>query len=272
MKKKTKWLTLLLLLCSQCGFSMDNYSVGARSLGLAHAFVSFTDTWSTFHNQAGLAGISAASAGFFYESRFSTDELSLAAGSLVLPVRAGTFGAAFYQFGKGSFKEHKIGLAYAKKLTNTVSAGIKLGYFSQIFPENECSRGFATAEGGVIWTPVKKLFVGGHVFNPISAGIETPSGKQKMPVIFRIGGHYEFDEMILATLEIQNSTEAPTVIKTGIEFHPAENLALRFGVAGKPISYTAGIGYKTGKLSTDIGFGYHGNLGITPSVSVQFEL
>lgn len=265
-------MILLLLFSSVSSFALDNYPVGARSLGLSHAFVSFSDTWSTFHNQAGLAGVSGISAGFFYESKFNVDELSLVAGSLALPSKTGTFGISFFQFGKGAFKEQKLGFAFSKQLSVNFSAGIQLDYFSQTFPENEHAKGFATFEGGIIWSPAEQLHLGAHLFNPVAAGIETPYGKQKMPAIYRIGGHYAFDEMVLATVEMQKTGQNKALIKTGIEFLPVKNLALRFGVAGKPINYTAGIGYKTGKLSADIGFSYHGNLGVTPSVSVQFEL
>ena len=41
-----------------------NYPAGARALGLSNAVVSFSDTWSTFHNQAGLAFLNHISAGF----------------------------------------------------------------------------------------------------------------------------------------------------------------------------------------------------------------
>ena len=272
MTKLIPWILLVLLITPASGFALDNYPAGARSLGLSHAFVSFTDTWSTFHNQAGLAGINNMAAGFFYESKFNIDELSLAAVTIVLPVKAGTFGASFFQFGKGAFKENKFGLAFAKQLTSSIYTGIQVDYFSQTFPENQRSRGFATFEGGIIWIPTEKLFLGSHIFNPVSAGIETPSGKQIIPATFRFGGHYKFDEMVLATAEVQKSGKVATRLKTGLEFLPVENLALRFGVAFKPATYTAGIGYKTGNISADIGFGYHGNLGITPSVSVQFML
>jgi hypothetical protein len=76
----------------------------------------------------------------------------------------------------------------------------------------------------------------------------------------------------MLAFEAEQDTENPLLLKTGIEFLPVENLALRFGVSGKPFKYTAGIGYTFGKITTDIGFGYHGNLGITPSLSLQFEL
>jgi len=78
--------------------------------------------------------------------------------------------------------------------------------------------------------------------------------------------------MVLLTVETDKSTENPFVIKSGLEFSPVKNLALRFGVSGKPVQYSAGIGFQTGKLAADIGFSYYGNLGLTPSVSIQFFL
>ena len=210
--------------------------------------------------------------GFFYESRFMVDELSHVAGSLVIPVKAGIFGFSFSQFGKGTYKEHKIGLAFAKKLTQKLSAAVQLDYLSERYPENESAAGFATFEAGVVYAATKELFLGAHIFNPIQNGFDTPEGMQKMPATFRFGGHYQFPKMVLLIFEAEKNTENPFLFKSGLEFSPVKNLALRFGVSGKPVSYTAGIGYQTGKIATDIGFSYHGNLGITPSVSIQINL
>ena len=270
---RKSYLTLLILIFGfSISYSIENYPAGARSRALSTAFVSISDIWSTFHNQAGIAGMDNISAGFYYESRFMVDELSFAAGTIILPTKSGNFGFAFFQFGKDSFKENKFGLSYALALSKKISAGIQLDYLSHRFPENERSKGIATFETGLIYSPNKKLFLGAHIFNPILSGIETPEGKQKVPAVFRFGGHYQFDEMVLFIVEFQKDSEHPASVKSGIEFSPVNNLALRFGVSGKPFSYTAGIGYKFGKITTDIAFGYHGNLGITPAVSVQFEL
>lgn len=253
-------------------YALENHPTGARSLALSHAFISISDVWSTFHNQAGLAQIEQFSAGIFHESRFMVDELSLSAGSLILPVNSGTFGFSFSQFGQGSFKENKLALAFAKQLSEKFYAGIQFDYFMQRFPENSSTFGFTTFDVGIIYSPNKRLFLGAHIFNPISNGIETPEGKQNMPAIFRVGGHYQFDKMVLITIETQKDSKNTFLIKTGIEFSPAKNLALRFGVSGKPTNYTAGLGYSFRKISTDIGFSYHGNLGLSPSVSIQFNL
>lgn len=271
MKRFLLIVSFLVLNCSMI-FAFENHPAGARSLALSHASVSFSDVWSVFHNQAGIATLSRLSAAFFYESRFQIDELSLVSGALVVPTGSGNFGLGFFQFGKGSFKENKFALAYSKQLSENFSAGIQLDYFSQTFPENSRSKGFVTFEGGVIYSVSGNFILGAHVFNPLQRGVETLTGKQKLPAVFRFGGQYRFDTMLTLAFEAEQDTQNPLLLKTGIEFLPVENLALRFGVSGKPFKYTAGIGYTFGKITTDIGFGYHGNLGITPSVSLQFEL
>uniref|UniRef100_UPI0032171D67 hypothetical protein n=1 Tax=uncultured Draconibacterium sp. TaxID=1573823 RepID=UPI0032171D67 len=264
-------LFVYLISCSKT-FAADNYPVGARSIGLSNAFVSISDTWSTFHNQATLASLQNFSAGVFYESRFMIDELSLAGGSLVFPNTAGTLGVSFYQFGKGTFKEQKAGFSFSKQLSEKINAGIQLDYFSQHYPENEKSAGFATFECGLTYSATNQLTLGVHAFNPVKNGFELPEGKQKMPAIYRLGGHYQFSELVLICAEAQKTTGYKTVIKTGLEFSPVKNMALRFGVSGQPVKYSAGFGYSFGKITTDIAFSYHGNLGLSPSISVQFQL
>ncbi len=277
--KTGNWIVKITLLLVSTIFSfglpvtaVENHPAGARSLGLSHASVSFSDVWGTFQNQAGIARMDGFSAGFFYESRFGVDLLSLSAGSVVLPLGEGAFGLSFFQFGSGVFKENKYALAYARQLSEKWSAGIQLDYLAQTFPENGRAKGFATFEGGVLFQPSEKLHLGAHIFNPVKGGIDAPAGKVEMPVIFRGGGHYRFSEMVLVAFEAEKDNQNPVLLKSGIEFMPVENLALRLGVSGKPFKYTAGMGYKTGNLSADFGFSYHGNLGITPSVSIQIHL
>jgi hypothetical protein len=252
--------------------AIEKYPSGARSLGLSNAVVSIPDVWGTFHNQATLATLNNFSAGVFYESRFMVDELSHTAGTLVIPAKPGTFGVSFSQFGKGTFAAHQLGLAFARMLGKKMAASVQFDYFSAHFPENERAHGFATFEAGVLFKASEQISLGVHLFNPVQAGIKTSSGVQKMPAIARIGGHYQFPEMVLIAFEAEQQFNGPLLVKSGIEFMPVKNLALRFGVSGKPVNYTAGIGYRTGKIITDIGFGYHGNLGVTPSISIQFEL
>jgi hypothetical protein len=246
--------------------------VGARASALSDAVISFSDTWSTFHNQAGLAPADCFSAGFFYDSKFNIDKLSTVACSIVLPVSRGAFGISMLQFGRGLYHENRYGIAFARNLTEKWSAGIQIDYISVLFPENPEKKGFATFEGGLLFAAHKSLSFGAHIFNPAGAGLKLSEGEQTAPVIIRTGCHYSFDGNLLITIEGEKESRFPVVVKSGLEFYPAERLAFRFGTSGKPFRYTSGIGYVLDKYSADISFCYHESLGITPSLSIQFKL
>ena len=263
---------LLFQLVAQPLAGSNNYPVGARSRAMSHASVAFSDTWASFNNQAGIADINSITAGFFYESRYSLDELSLCAGTVIFPIHFGSFGLSLYQFGINEFKEQKIALAFAKQLSKRCHAGIQMDYFSYHLPENENPADFSTFEAGIIFRATDKLLLGAHVFNPVLKGYNYPSCTIPALMILRAGGQYAFDEMVLLAFEAEKDTEHPFLLKTGLEFKPVKSLALRMGLSGNPFNYTAGLGYQFSMFSADIAFGYHNNLGITPSVSVQINL
>ncbi len=269
---KTSQILLFLLVLRIPVLASDNYPVGARATALSNAFVSVSDVWSTFHNQATLPGIENVSAGIFYESRFLVDELSLAAGTFVFPIAGSTAGLSFYQLGKGTFKESKFGLAYSKQLSSRLSAGVQLDYFLNHFPENEKAFGFATFEVGLTYQLSDELTLGAHVFNPVKNGFKTYYGKEEMPLIVRAGGHYFLADMVLLSAEYVYNSETKSQVRSALEFYLLDKLAIRMGVSGSPLKYSVGLGYKFGRISTDIAFSYHGNLGFSPSVSLHFSL
>lgn len=263
------YILLVCLFIIALSASSQNYTGGARSVALSNAFVSISDSWSTFHNQATLAPLNRFSAGVYYESKYGIDEFALAAGSVVLPTDAGIFGLSFYQFGKGTFKEHKLGFAYAMQLSKRFNAAIQFDYLAQRMPENADAFSFLTFEIGATYRLTEKIRMGAHSFNPVKNGYNYPQEKHKLPSIYRLGAHYAFDEHLLLSLETQKESDHDIVVKSGLEFMPIQNLALRFGLSGRPVQYTAGIGYRFKNMSTDIAFSYHGHLGFTPSVSIQ---
>lgn len=265
-------ILLVLLIGFPTMTNSQNYPTGGRAIALANAFVSISDPWSSFHNQATLADLRTISAGVFHESRFLIDELTLTAGTFILPTKTGNLAVSFYQFGKGTFKEHKFGFAYTKQLSENLNAGLQFDYFSKHYPENEKAFGFATFEIGFSYHFSKRITIGTHLFNPVKNGIETNFGKQKYPSIFRIGGDYEFPDFVLLVFEAQKTSNQSPQFKSGLEFSPYKNLAFRIGVSGKPMQLSSGFGYRYKQVSTDVAFSYHQNLGITPSVSLQFEI
>jgi len=78
--------------------------------------------------------------------------------------------------------------------------------------------------------------------------------------------------MVLLAFEIEKQTDIKIKAKSGLEFLPLKNLTLRIGFSGKPPEISGGIGYSFSKITTNIAFSYHGSLGFSPSVSVNYQL
>ena len=252
----------ILLLASTRLYASENHPIGGRAIALSNAFVSISDTWSTFHNQAGIASFDHLSAGLFYESRYGIEELKLVAGTIILPTGKGSFAFSFLQFGHGSFKAHKYGLAYSRRLSKKLNTALQFDYLSQRFPENEQAKGFPTFEFGIIYSINKELTLGAHVFNPIQNGIAYQDTRQKMAATYRVGGHYLFSDHVLLSAEMEKKSDDRTVLKTGLEFSPVKNMAFRLGFGGYPVRYTTGLGYRFGNINTDFAFSYHSHLGL----------
>src|ERR1700752_3541270 len=118
-------------------FAADNYPVGARSAGVANASVTFSDLWSAYHNQAGLAYLNDAAAGVYFENKFLISELSLKGFAAAIPTRkAGTFALSATMFVGSLYNEKKAGIGYAKKLSEVFSAGVQLDYLSTYIAED----------------------------------------------------------------------------------------------------------------------------------------
>jgi hypothetical protein len=254
------------------GKPTDNPKAGARQLALSSAWVASSDVWSTFYNQAGLSEIRTTSGAVFYTSLYGLKDLSQMAATAMLPVNSGVFGLSFSQFGHGQFKETKAGLAFAKNLGVKFSAAIQADFYSMKLPENERGRSAWTFETGIRYKPSERLFLGAHLLNPVRSGIKTFGGISRIPTTVCLGGNYIVTEMLNTNFELEKSQGTNVRFKSGTEFFALKNLALRFGFSLWPFAYTTGIGYSFGKFTTDIGFSYTGNLGVTPSVSIGYRI
>lgn len=269
--RKPFFILLAYFTISACTASSQNNLAGARSIALSNAFISISDTWSTFHNQASLAELKNKSVGVFYESKYGIDEFALKASSIVLPFKTGTIGISFYQFGEGDFKNNRLGFAYARQLSERLNTALQFDYLAQRMPENSNTFSFLTFEIGATYKLAERITLGAHTYNPVKNGYNYPGITSKLPAIYRLGAHYAFKQQVLVSVETQKESNRSLVVKSGLEFMPVQNLALRFGVSGRPVQYTAGIGYIFKNISTDIAFSYHGNLGLSPSVSIQYS-
>jgi len=249
----------------------DNYPVGARSAGVANASVTFSDVWSAFQNQAGLAQVKDISAGVYFENKFLLPDLSLKGFALAVPVeKAGTFAVSATMFGGSLYNEKKAGIAFAKKLGGKFSAGVQVDYLSTYIAEDYGTRSSFAVEAGVLAEPVANLKIAAHIFNPNKAKLAEYTD-ERIPVIMRFGASYKFSEKVLLCAEEEKDIDLPEIFKAGLEYHVVDALYLRGGIATNPSLSTFGFGLKFDKFILDIASSWHQQLGFTPQFSLEYQ-
>ncbi|MBN8702144.1 MAG: hypothetical protein J0M08_03710 [Bacteroidetes bacterium] len=273
MKNSILFITLISLQkLTTLGFgSTLNYSVGARSAAMGNSSVVLQDSWSAQHNQAGLAYTKDYSSALYYENRFFIKEISLKSLVVALPIKKATLGLLVTNFGYKLYQDNKIGLSFAKLLTNNFAVGVQFAYLNTRIAEGYGSKSAVAGEIGFIGKPTKNLTVGAHIFNVTKAAY---TAQEKIPTTLRIGIGYSFSDKVQLTAETEKNNLNSALLKTGVEYTPIKALAIRAGVASAPnyALLSLGFGYKIGNLQTDISSNFHPVLGITSQIGIAFSV
>lgn len=260
----------IVYLTSQAG--NENVPAGARSAGVSGASVCYSDLWSAFHNQAGLAAVKKISGGIYFENRFSISELGVKGFAFALPAgESGTFALSGTYFGNSLYNEKKIGIGFGKNIGSKLKAGVQLDYLSTFIAEGYGTRTTFTGEAGILAEPVKNLLLGFHICNPTQTKI-ADYADERVPVIMRFGAAFKFSDKVIVSIENEKQVDAEGIFKTGIDYHIAEPLYLRGGIATNPAMSSFGFGLKLGQFMFDAAASFHEVLGFTPQFSLHYAV
>lgn len=265
---------LLLALCCVSGFSnllaqSPINQIGARAKGMAGASVCMKDAWAQYHNQAGMAYLKGINLGLAFQNSYSIKELSTKSLSVVAPFKSMVLGVNYYYFGYPKFNDNKFGLSFSKRLGKRIALGGQIDYFYTHIDGEYGSKGTAAGELGIITEPITNLFIGAHVFNIWHSKLASYENEY-MPTIVKLGVSYLLYRKALLVFELEKDVKLNLLVKTGLELELVDNLYIRAGVAGKPISYSFGLGYNFKSFQCDIAFSKHHILGYTPSISIVY--
>lgn len=249
----------------------DNYPAGARSSSLATASVCLHDIWSSFNNQAGLAWLNEPSVAFYYENRFLVKSFALQAATFAMPLKPGTVSLSCRYFGNPGFHELKTGLAFARKLHNTVAVGVQVNYHHTYLAEGFRSSPALTVELGLMYNPAENLFIGFHVFNPNRSRSGTLA-QEHIPAVIRAGAGYNILDKAIILFETEKDPDHAPVFKGAVEVHALKSMDMRFGFGSGYIGYTFGLGYQFHRLHFDLAFSHHDILGFSPHASFTINL
>jgi len=260
---RSYFFIILLSILSLSSFS-QNYD--SKSSSLANCGLTETSVWSNFTNQAGLAEINQITIGVGTKNRFSLKELSTHTVVFALPVNGGVFGLNVSYTGFELYNESKIGLAFAKKLSDNFNVGIQVDYLGIYVDEGTNNHNNFTFEIEAQKRLMQTLTLGAHIFNPIGIKLHED---ENIPSIFKLGLRYDANDKVAIFTEGELESEQNAKLKLGLEYKIIKQLQLRTGFSTNPAKNSFGIGYTLNNIQLDIAINRHQLLGYSPQFSVS---
>jgi len=250
------------------GGDLYRLSAGAAEAGMGYVCTIKSDFWSSFHNQALLAYNDQLSFGCNYENRFAIKELGTRSVGLMIPAGKASIGAVYSNFGYSDYRREMTGLACGLKLSDKISAGVQVDYFSEKTSGEYDNTESITFESGIVVAPTEITRIGVHLFNPVPNSLR----KRTLPATLSVGAGTYLSKVLFAGVESEMSSGSKLILRTGFEYEAAHKLWLRGGFCTNNNSFGFGLGYLTKVAKLDFGFTTHEKLGITSSVSLIFKL
>ena len=241
---------------------------GAGAAGMGSVCILQNGFWSSFHNQALLAGSGSFSAGINYENRFSISELGTRSAGLIIPAGGTSLGMVYSHFGYDHFRRQVCGLACGLALSGNISGGVQIDYFSERTSGEYDNRNTLTFEAGLLVSVKDNIRIGVHVFNPVPNSIR----KSFLPSTLTAGAGIELSKVLFTGAEVEISSGERLILKTGFEYEAFQRIWLRGGFITENTSFSFGLGYQLKSLKLDISFSTHEKLGITSSASLIFKI
>jgi hypothetical protein len=232
--------------------------------------VAFNDIQSILNNQAGLASLTSFSLIIAAEQRFAVSELQSLAAGVAFPVSNGAFGLSLQHFGVALYNEQRIGLTYARSLSDNFAIGAQLIAHNTSIEEYG-SKWTPALELGFLYKVTAYLYVGVHIFNP--ARIEMIKGEY-LPTVLRLGFSYRPSENVLFAAEVSKDIDYPVQVRVGLEYQLVKPLFFRVGIQTAPEKWSFGIGYQfeNQALKIDFSAAHHQFLGFSPAISLSYPL
>jgi hypothetical protein len=227
------------------------------------------DVFSFSGNQASLARLKTFSAGAYSERKFMLNELTLFSASAALPTNSGNFGMQIHHYGSSYYGEMQGGLAYARKLNESIDVGVQFNYYNlQI--AGYVNAGAVNFEAGALFHFTEQLYGGIHVYNPTSVKLGK-NEEEKIPAVYTAGLGYDVSEDFFISTEIEKTEDLPLNVNVSAQYKFADRFLARGGVLTATSIYFLGTGFCFKNFRFDVMASVHPQLGVTPGLMLIYQ-
>ncbi|HHS95692.1 MAG TPA: hypothetical protein ENJ45_03810 [Phaeodactylibacter sp.] len=239
---------------------------GAKGIGAGNTATAHTGTAALFGNPAGISTIEHMSFAFFSTQGYLLKELTTIHAGFALPTaKSGVFGLHIQQFGIQEYTEQKIGLLYARQLSEKFSLGAKVDLLNTRIPEYG-SRAVVTFELGLQAQISKRLSWAAYVYNPLNVKV---TADYSLPAILQLAIAYKSSDKVWMSIEAEKDIQHQMAIRAGIEYFLHRDFSLLFGAGVQPTLFSFGLAYRKKNWQYALAASYHQVLGGSPGITIR---
>lgn len=260
----------ILLLCYAAGLQAQSVftGLGARIEGMGNAAAALTDTWSIFHNPAGMAWTEKTSGIFTYAAAPQLEGADRLGAALLVPVSKGTAGLSVFRFGDDLYSESLVSASFANRL-GLAGLGARLNYL-QYRAEGFGTRGVITFDLGGIAELTPQLRLGARIQN-LNRPVLNSDG-DRAPVTMQAGIFFIPTDKLVVAAELFKDLDHPTTWKTGLEYAIHPRIFVRSGFNLKPNASFFGAGFIIRRIQFDYALQYNSYLRMIHQGSIVYNL
>lgn len=238
-------------------------------LGIGAYSVNHTDVFSPLANTASLAALTQPAAGVHVENRFLLEELNTYSAIACFPTSKGNFAVTADYSGFEDFNESQLGVAYARSLGPSLSAGVKFNYYAFRIPRIAQSS-TATMEFGLMVVLTEAVRAGFHVYNPVGGKL-SPGVDEKLSGVYSFGIGYQASKDFYVTTQVKKEEGLAVDVLAAMQYDFAGAFFARAGVATQNRMFFGGAGWRTRRIRIAALASIHPQLGVSPGLMVTFE-
>lgn len=278
--KKIIIICLILIQSALLLAVFDDYQPSARARAMGNAYTAVADDANAlFYNPAGLVNNGfMVKAGFanLYGQDFS--EFKTLAIAAKLPQKYGTLaiGARMMDVSYEDadlMSEQIISLAHAFILQKDIHSQISVGYtgnFYNLSMDGEDDDSTIGLDVGLVALLHDRTKFGFAVTNLTKASMGYEN-QIDLPSSLSLGISYLPYDLVTTSIELKKDFAKETEFMGGVEAHPFEPLAIRFGVHQNPATYNAGLGLKVRDIELDYAYTHHAVLEGTHYLNLGYK-
>jgi hypothetical protein len=238
-------------------FSLQNYSKHQPPL------------YAAGFNPAAFGSLAFNSIFIYSEQRFLLSELSAYRFGTGIKTKSGVFGLQGSFEGQPDYRHVSTTLNYGRQLHERINIGLGFEY-SSFHIKGYGNAGFINLSAGTILKLTDNLRSGIAIRNIPAYQVNHLSNKQNPEFSIALG--YDLSENFYSALQFEKVPGHSNDIHFLVIYKARENLQIKGGLAIADPVYFGGFSFITNKIAFDIMSSYHPYLGLTPGLSIQFNL